>query len=1777
MKKITLSLLFGMISLIGFSQIGLVENFDTSVTLPAGWTSDAEDYAVSFVQNCDGRSVRSNFDDTNISGALFSPNVVGQSNGTDLTIAFDYKIVDWSAATDPTGPGWGEMYVQYSTDNGGNWTTVLTINDSNHVTSNTCANISATVPAASLPNGSDFRMRIETVWNLGNYYVYLDNISATQVVADPPECVNLITPADGSTGVGINTGLEWSAAAGIPTGYTLSVGTSPGGTDVVDNENVGLSTTYTFPADLEYGTTYYVTILPFNGNGPAIGCTEFTFMTGADPNAPVDCASGVPINEQYCYTDNETMSWNFQSSTGAPLVVFFNTGEIEECCDNINIYDGTDNTAPLLYSGNNDGDMTGFSEIAPSGFMYIEIESDGSVSCQSGFVPLDFDVSCVDETALPNCNASLTTPLNGATDVDVATQITWNPASVLVTGYFISIGTTTGGTDIVDNLDVGNVLSYAPGSLLPYESTIYVTITPYNDNGNAINCNENSFTTEINPYQCEAVDQCVFTFVLEDTFGDGWNGNTMTVSQDGLEIEVITLEGGTGPLELQIPLCDGIPFELYWNAGGAFANEVVVSVSNPFNDVIYTMPSGSGGLQDSLLFSDIVNCTPPTCPRPTDVTVGAINLTSVEVSWTETGTATTWEVIVQPLGTGYPDGTEPEIIQTTDNPYLYENLDPATQYEIYVRAICATDDFSDWEGPVAFDTTICDAADQCLFTFTLEDSFGDSWNGNTMTVSQNGIPLQILELTDGAGPLEIQVPLCDGLPFELFWNDGGAFANEVIISVTDAFDDEIFTMPQGSGALQGTLLFSSVVNCTPPTCPKPDDVTIVDVNPTSVEVSWTPGGAETTWQVIVQPLGTGYPTGTEPEIIETTDNPYLYENLDPGTEYEVYVLGLCAVDDLSDWEGPVSFKTPFLVDCEAGQVINTLYCYENGNNQYEEIFSFQSSSGFPLNLVFNSGEIEDCCDTIRILDGDGNIIYEGTNGGDLTGLSLTTPGDSFTIEVEADGSVSCGSGSETQWDFDVWCQTCIPQTVDFNVVNGDCFTDPDNPTFDVEVDISDMGDAASITITDNLGSPAQVATGTGIITFGPYPANVNVIMTAANTDDANCIVDSNALTFICAPPPNSCSIVYAGEDVDVDCSDPETDLTATYHLFGQDTNNYIINGLDACPLPPVMGGTPTSLEIDDLWSGVIDIGFEFCFFDGVYDQILIGSNGVLSFKLENANTGNGWQMDADDTLPNNTNPTLSEANIFGVAHDIDPSVCGDINYFVIGAAPYRMFVVNYTDVCHFSCNDLRSSSQIILYESSNNIDVNVFEKPTCSGWNDGNAVIGVQNNAGTVAFTPPNRNTGDWEVSADAPESYRFAPSQGAPNYTFEWLDEGGNVVGTTDTITVSPTETTTYTASVTYELCTGGTSTVVDQVVITNTGGNPIITDPSDMEVCDEDEDGFAEFDLTSQDSEIINDQTGLTVTYHISQDDADTGANPLASPYTNVTNPQEIFVRVEDDASGCISTTSFFLIVNPAPIAMQPNDLAECDDDDDGFMEFDLASQDTAIVGDQTDVVVTYHASEDDAENNVSPLSSPYLNVTNPQTIYVRVTDTMSGCFSMTNFDLIVGLIPETSFSSDADYEVCPNASEPIQVTATADNYSPSEVSIVWYEDGDVISGETGLTIPVLVAGYYEIEVTFIDTGCTSIAGVEVIESENCIIPQVITPNDDGFNDTFDLSSFDVESLIIYNRYGTKVFTKTDGYTNQFYGVAENGDVLPVGTYFYVMKYQEGKVRTSWLYINK
>ncbi|WP_294818798.1 gliding motility-associated C-terminal domain-containing protein [uncultured Flavobacterium sp.] len=110
-------------------------------------------------------------------------------------------------------------------------------------------------------------------------------------------------------------------------------------------------------------------------------------------------------------------------------------------------------------------------------------------------------------------------------------------------------------------------------------------------------------------------------------------------------------------------------------------------------------------------------------------------------------------------------------------------------------------------------------------------------------------------------------------------------------------------------------------------------------------------------------------------------------------------------------------------------------------------------------------------------------------------------------------------------------------------------------------------------------------------------------------------------------------------------------------------------------------------------------------------------------------------------------------------------------------------------------------------------------------------------------------------------------------------------------------------------------------------------------------------------------------------------------------------------------------------------------------------------------------------------------------------------------------------------------------------------------------------------LASGEYSVTVTNAD-GCSAEASVTV-DNTNCFIPRGISPNDDQYNQSFDLTNLGVRDLMIFNRYGQKVYEK-ENYTNEWYGQSEKGE-LPTGTYFYVVTLSEGKRVTGWVYLQR
>ena len=69
---------------------------------------------------------------------------------------------------------------------------------------------------------------------------------------------------------------------------------------------------------------------------------------------------------------------------------------------------------------------------------------------------------------------------------------------------------------------------------------------------------------------------------------------------------------------------------------------------------------------------------------------------------------------------------------------------------------------------------------------------------------------------------------------------------------------------------------------------------------------------------------------------------------------------------------------------------------------------------------------------------------------------------------------------------------------------------------------------------------------------------------------------------------------------------------------------------------------------------------------------------------------------------------------------------------------------------------------------------------------------------------------------------------------------------------------------------------------------------------------------------------------------------------------------------------------------------------------------------------------------------------------------------------------------------------------------------------------------------------------------------------IPSVVTPNNDGFNDNWtprDIKSYQNAVVQIFNRWGGMVFESKGGESYQPWDGTNNGEELPVGTYYYII----------------
>ena len=253
------------------------------------------------------------------------------------------------------------------------------------------------------------------------------------------------------------------------------------------------------------------------------------------------------------------------------------------------------------------------------------------------------------------------------------------------------------------------------------------------------------------------------------------------------------------------------------------------------------------------------------------------------------------------------------------------------------------------------------------------------------------------------------------------------------------------------------------------------------------------------------------------------------------------------------------------------------------------------------------------------------------------------------------------------------------------------------------------------------------------------------------------------------------------KDTVIECTTSCLTLKTTLPDIHAATNTYTVSQLSALTcfrgyVDPSAPGLSANLLIDDRYSPPIDITFPFSFFGKSYSQVIASTNGFLSFDISKTGTfshfgilKNGSALSASTGTPLDLPNTLyDKALIMGPYHDLDPNISlstQQIKYDVIGTAPYRKWIISYYNEPLYTtaCLNLnKNTHQIVLYETLGIVEVFIYDKEICLNWNNGRAIIGMQDFNQTSAIMAPGRQATStpWGTQG-MNESWRFVPASG--------------------------------------------------------------------------------------------------------------------------------------------------------------------------------------------------------------------------------------------------------------------------------------------------------------------------------------------------------------------------------------------------------------------------------
>ncbi|WP_055443529.1 T9SS-dependent choice-of-anchor J family protein [Lacinutrix himadriensis] len=686
MKKITL-LLFAMFAFAWQANAQFTESFDTG--MPGTWT----------VTDVDGGDTWVHSTTDNYLGAGHARITYDSNAHDDYLITPQFTVT--AGASDRVS-FWAAISISYTE------TFEVRLSTTGFAPADFTTVLGSETATSNVPN------YVQYTYDLSSYdgmavYVAIRATDTNQFYLHIDEFVNDAAPT--CTTAVVNSATVMPDCSNAQFSVDVDVATVGDGANVTD----GLGGTFPVVSGIvtagPYATGVTVTLTLEHTDAAC----DFSLGDFSYDDCPTQVLCGTPTNATGCYDNNSNLDWLFASSDGTSgLKITVNSGTVESSYDEFIVYDGVDATAPELYNGyGTAGDLTGLTFNSTGTSLFVRIAGDSSNSCGSAQqTSIDFNVEClscapatVTATVVDDCAVSGgfkievdVTDLGSATSMTVSDDQASAPQTLNAAGM-LTFGPYTNGTVVV--ITVANDQDAVCSS--SFNGLVQDTCPPGNDE-----CGAATALTVNADYACgvvtsgtvagatnSGVDVCNGT---EDD--DVWYSFVATSTVH--RVSLINVAGSNTDMYHVIydatPGCGALSTSLICNDGNT-STLTGLTIGNTYLVQVYTWTATAG---QTTTF-DICVGSPPTCPVPTGGSATAITETSADLSWTEAGTATMWNIeLVDVAGGGTVTGNA--TASGVTNPYTATGLVGDNSYAFYVQADCGGGDTSAWSGPYTFAT-----------------------------------------------------------------------------------------------------------------------------------------------------------------------------------------------------------------------------------------------------------------------------------------------------------------------------------------------------------------------------------------------------------------------------------------------------------------------------------------------------------------------------------------------------------------------------------------------------------------------------------------------------------------------------------------------------------------------------------------------------------------------------------------------------------------------------------------------------------------------------------------------------------------------------------------------------------------------------------------------------------------------------------------------------------------------------------------------------------------